>query len=90
MGALLGGPMRDFSRALNCFKEALYIYRFSLETLSGVNGGDTFNYGGAAVGFYDGESAEEISEYVSNATKNIGLIEAALLGDRDGKSGRTP
>lgn len=71
MGALHGGPLRDVSRALICFKEALHIYRTNLEELSGANKSD--------------EEAEEIERHVQSALKNINLIEAALLKDKESK-----
>ena len=70
MGALHGGPLRDVSRALTCFKEALHIYRTNLEELSGANKSD---------------EAEEIERHVQSAMKNIKLIEAALLKDKESK-----
>ena len=97
LGALAGGPLRDFARALNCFKEALFIYRANLEELSGV-GGDRGTVGGSHEGCGDGmsssqalfgeEDAEEIDFHIQNALKNIGLIEAAMMKDAEGKSKR--
>lgn len=89
MGALLGGPMGDFGRALNCFKEALHIYRINFEELTGGAMDDDGDEGhGRRSGFFDGEEAEEIDRHIRNAVKNISLIEAALLKDRDGVSKR--
>lgn len=77
MGALYGGPMRDFATALNCFKEALYIYRHKLNDLTGADSLSGSNK------FFGEDEAEEIDVYIQNAVKNIGLIEAGLLKDRE-------
>lgn len=77
MGALYGGPLRDFATALNCFKEALYIYRGKMNELTdecGLSGSNKF--------FEDDETVE-IDGHIQNAVKNIGLIEAGLLKDRE-------
>ena len=77
MGAVYGGPLRDFATALNCFKEALYIYRGKLNELTdecGISGSNKF--------FEDDETVE-IDGHIQNAVKNIGLIEAGLLKDRE-------
>ena len=77
MGALYGGPLRDFSTALNCFKEALYIYRLKMNELTDEHGLSGSNK------FFEDEETEEIDGHIQNAVKNIGLIEAALLKDRE-------
>lgn len=77
MGALYGGPMRDFASALNCFKEALYIYRQKLNALTGADSLPGSNK------FFGEDESEEIDIYIQNAVKNIGLIEAGLLKDRE-------
>lgn len=77
MGAVYGGPLRDFSTALNCFKEALYIYRHKMNELTDDNGISGSNK------FFDDDEAEELDGHIQNAVKNIGLIEAALLKDRE-------
>ena len=77
MGALYGGPMRDFASALNCFKEALYIYRQKLNDLTGADSLPGSNK------FFGEDESEEIDIYIQNAVKNIGLIEAGLLKDRE-------
>ena len=77
MGAVYGGPLRDFATALNCFKEALYIYRGKMNELTdecGLSGSNKF--------FEDDETVE-IDGHIQNAVKNIGLIEAGLLRDRE-------
>ncbi|KAL3788654.1 hypothetical protein ACHAW5_008011 [Stephanodiscus triporus] len=90
MGALIGGPMRDFTKALICFKEALYIFRANLEECSRAHDidvmGENRNAKSSARTFFDNEDAEEINRSVENALKNISLLEAALLKDRDGAS----
>eukprot|EP00584_Thalassiosira_punctigera_P006540 CAMPEP_0172538224 /NCGR_PEP_ID=MMETSP1067-20121228/9657_1 /TAXON_ID=265564 ORGANISM="Thalassiosira punctigera, Strain Tpunct2005C2" /NCGR_SAMPLE_ID=MMETSP1067 /ASSEMBLY_ACC=CAM_ASM_000444 /LENGTH=625 /DNA_ID=CAMNT_0013323679 /DNA_START=60 /DNA_END=1938 /DNA_ORIENTATION=- len=85
MGALLGGPLRDFTKGLNCFKEALFIYRANLEELSGGYQGDD-GCSDNQRSFFGDEDAEEIDRHIQNTLKNISLIEAALLKDRDGLS----
>lgn len=85
MGALNGGPLRDFTKALVCFKEALYIYRSNLEDSTNKNASSNSQV------FFGDEEAEEYDRHIQNALKNISLIEAALLKDRDGvkkQSGR--
>lgn len=77
MGALHGGPLRDFTTALNCFKEALYIYRHKMNELSDENGISGSNR------FFADEEADELDGHIQNAVKNIGLIEAALMKDRE-------
>jgi tetratricopeptide (TPR) repeat protein len=90
MGALTGGPLRDFAKALNCFKEALYIYRSNLEECSRANGinGDDRNANSSVQTFFDDEHTEEINRSVEKALKNISLIDAALLKDRDGATSK--
>ena len=90
MGALTGGPLRDFAKALNCFKEALYIYRTNLEECSRANGinGDDRNANSSVQTFFDDEHTEEINRSVEKALKNISLIDAALLKDRDGATSK--
>ena len=94
MGALTGGPLRDFAKALNCFKEALYIYRTNLEECSRAQGknvnGDNRNANSSVQTFFDDEDTEEINSNrsVEKALKNISLIEAALLKDRDGATSK--
>ena len=87
LGALLGGPMRDFSRALNCFKEALHIYRNNLDELDNDNMNGAGGNAGSLMMF---EESEEIEGQIQNALKNISLIEAALLKERDGAKKRRP
>ena len=77
MGALHGGPLRDFTTALNCFKEALYIYRHKMNELTDENGISGSNR------FFADEEADELDGHIQNAVKNIGLIEAALMKDRE-------
>mmetsp|Transcript_24757 Transcript_24757/g.36771 ORF Transcript_24757/g.36771 Transcript_24757/m.36771 type:complete len:88 (+) Transcript_24757:47-310(+) len=77
MGAVYGGPMRDFATALNCFKEALYIYREKMNELT-----DEFGLSGSNK-FFEDEDTVELDGYIQNAVKNIGLIEAGLLKDRE-------
>ena len=83
MGALNGGPLRDFTKALVCFKEALYIYRSNLEDSTNKNASSNSQV------FFDAEEAEEYDRHIQNALKNISLIEAALLKDRDGVKKQT-
>ena len=78
LGALNGGPLRDFTKALTCFKEALYIFRANLEESSKVHDSSS-----SQVFFGDDDSAM-IDKHIQNALKNISLIDAALLKDRDG------
>jgi len=78
LGAVNGGPLRDFTKALTCFKEALYIFRANLEESSKVQDSSS-----SQVFFGDDDSAE-IDKHIQNALKNISLIDAALLKDRDG------
>lgn len=81
MGAVYGGPMRDFATALNCFKEALYIYRGKMNELTdecGLSGSNKF---------FEDEETVELDGHIQNAVKNIGLIEAGLMKDRE--DGRT-
>jgi len=78
LGALNGGPLRDFTKALTCFKEALYIFRANLEESSTVHDSSS-----SQVFFGDDDSAM-IDKHIQNALKNISLIDAALLKDRDG------
>ena len=85
MGALIGGPMRDFPKALNCFKEALFIYRRQLEEIGSSQ--DTQSSSQAFLS-HDNTDVEEIEKHVENALNNINLIEAALMKDRDGASTR--
>ena len=86
LGALLGGPMRDFSRALNCFKEALYIYRSNLED-AGNEEEEEEEEEGSLMMF---EETEEIEGQIQNALKNISLIEAALVKEKDATKKRRP
>eukprot|EP00804_Cyclotella_cryptica_P016730 CCRYP_002031-RA/>CCRYP_002031-RA protein AED:0.10 eAED:0.10 QI:70/-1/1/1/-1/1/1/1832/687 len=82
MGALLGGPMKDVVTSLNCFKEALYIYRCKLDDLIGANSNRSEN---SRLSFYDtDQEVDEINEHIHNASRNIALIEDALLRDKDG------
>jgi tetratricopeptide (TPR) repeat protein len=76
MGAVYGGPMRDFVTALNCFKEALYIYRRNMNALTeqGLSGSNKF---------FGDDEAEELDSHIQNAVKNISLIEAGLMKDRE-------
>jgi len=83
MGALLGGPLRDFTKALICFKEALYIFRTNLEESSRANNEPEKSIMPLP---FDDDDSTEIERHAENALKNISLIEAALLKDRDGKS----
>ncbi|KAL9183793.1 hypothetical protein ACHAXT_004649 [Thalassiosira profunda] len=83
MGALLGGPMRDFSKALNCFKEALFVYQRNLEELSDGSQENEEDGSSSLRGYYTGEDGEEIERHITNASKNINLIEAALMRDRE-------
>ena len=83
MGALNGGPLRDFTKALVCFKEALYIYRSNLEDSTKKNASSNSQV------FFGDEEAEEYDRHIQNALKNISLIEAALLKDRDGVKKQT-
>lgn len=78
MGALLGGPLRDFTKALTCFKEALYIFRTNLEESSSAKCEVDKSF--------DDDDITEIERHAENALKNISLIEAAVLKDGDGKS----
>ena len=78
LGALNGGPLRAFTTALACFKEALYIFRANLEESSKVHDSSS-----SQVFFGDDDSAM-IDKHIQNALKNISLIDAALLKDRDG------
>ena len=77
MGAVYGGPLRDFATALNCFKEALFIYRGKMNELT-----DEFGLSGSNK-FFEDEDTVELDGYIENAVKNIGLIEAGLLKDRE-------
>jgi tetratricopeptide (TPR) repeat protein len=87
MGALIGGPLRDFTKALNCFKEALYIYRANLEECTRSH--DAIQSAATSTRtFFDDEDAEEINTSIEKALKNISLIDAALLKDRDGASSK--
>ncbi len=90
MGALLGGPLRDFTKALICFKEALYIYRANLEECDEASECDSKseyrNEKTSIQSFLDDDDMEEMERHVENALKNISLIEAALRKDRDEKS----
>ena len=83
LGAVNGGPLRDFTKALTCFKEALYIFRANLEESSKVQDSSS-----SQVFFGDDDSAE-IDKHIQNALKNISLIDAALLKDRDGGTKQT-
>lgn len=84
MGALLGGPMKDLVTSLNCFKEALYIYRCLLDDLIGAN---SYRSENSRLTFYDADQEiDEVKEHIHNASRNIALIEDALLKDRDGVS----
>jgi tetratricopeptide (TPR) repeat protein len=87
MGALIGGPLRDFTKALNCFKEALYIYRANLEECTGAHDANR-SASTSKRTFFDDEDAEEINMSIEKALKNISLIDAALLKDRDGASSK--
>lgn len=82
LGALNGGPLRDLTKALNCFKEALYIYRTNLEEFTR---GETPSASSSQV-FFGEDYANEIDMNIQNAQKNIKMIEAALLKERDGVS----
>lgn len=77
MGAVYGGPMRDFATALNCFKEALYIYRGKMNELT-----DEYGLSGSNK-FFEDEVTVELDGHIQNAVKNIGLIEAGLMKDRE-------
>jgi len=78
LGALNGGPLRDFTKALTCFKEALYIYRANLEESSKVHDSSSSQV------FFGDDDSTMIDKHIQNALKNISLIDAALLKDRDG------
>ena len=84
MGALLGGPIRDFPKGLNCFKEALYIFRSNLKELRE----EKFNSSASLQrqSFFGDEDEKEIDGHIQNALKNINLIDAAMAKDRDGAS----
>jgi len=77
MGAVYGGPLRDFPAALNCFKEALYIYRGKMNELT-----DEYGLSGSNK-FFGDEETVEMDGHIQNAVNNIGLIEAGLLKDRE-------
>jgi tetratricopeptide (TPR) repeat protein len=84
MGALLGGPMKDLAAALNCFKEALHIYRVQRDEIVQANSNREEN---SRQAFYDADlELDEINEHVQNASKNIALIEDALLQHKGGVS----
>lgn len=84
MGALLGGPMKDLAAALNCFKEALHIYRLQRDEIVQANSNREEN---SRQAFYDADlELGEINEHVQNASKNIALIEDALLQNKGGVS----
>ncbi|KAL3823344.1 hypothetical protein ACHAXA_008839 [Cyclostephanos tholiformis] len=85
MGALIGGPLRDFTKALNCFKEALYIYRANLEECSRARD-ENRSATTSTQTFFDDEESDVINMSIEKALKNISLIDAALLKDRDGAS----
>ena len=89
-GSLLGGPLNDFTKALICFKEALYIYRTNLEDINRASELDSQSKlrseKTSMQPFYDDDDTKEMERHIENALKNISLIEAALLKDRDGKS----
>lgn len=89
MGALLAGPMKDLVTGLNCFKEALHIYRCQRDDIIQANSNRTEN---SRQAFFDTElELDEITECVNNAAKNIALVEDALLDKRDGSGkGRRP
>merc|ERR1712194_246926 len=80
MGALFGGPMRDLTKALNCFKEASHIYRINLEELTGADESRD-GHSGTEHSFFEDEDSAEIDRHISNAVKNISMIEAALQKD---------
>jgi tetratricopeptide (TPR) repeat protein len=79
IGALTGGPLRDLSKALICFKEALFIYRTNLKERSSAqhDGNDKHM-------LFDDQDVAEINRSIEYALKNTSLVEAALLKDRDG------
>jgi hypothetical protein len=84
LGALLGGPMKDLATGLNCFKEALHIYRCNLHELYESKASQSDN---SRLAFYDvDQEIEAMNGHVHLASKNIALIEDALLKDRDGAS----
>ena len=78
--ALLGGhPMNDLITALNCFKEALHIYKCQRDEILETNS----TRADKGQSFYDTElELDEIDEHVYNASKNIALIQDALLKDK--------
>ena len=84
LGALLGGPMKDLATGLNCFKEALHIYRCNLHELYKSKASQSDN---SRLAFCDvDQEIEAMNGHVHLASKNIALIEDALLKDRDGAS----
>ena len=85
-GALLGGPMKDLIRALNCFKEALHIYKCQRDDIIKANSGRADD---SRQEFYDQDlDLDDIDECVSNAGKNIALIEGALLKHKEDRGTR--
>ena len=73
IGALTGGPLRDFSKALTCFKEALFIYRTNLKEHSAQHDKkDSYMLS-------DDQDVAEINRSIEYALKNISLVEAAIL-----------
>ena len=82
MGALLGGPMKDVMTALNCFKEALHIFQCQRDGLIEANFNSEMNLKQT---FYDTDlELDEINEHISNASKNIAIIQDGLLKQKDG------
>jgi tetratricopeptide (TPR) repeat protein len=81
IGALTGGPLRDFSKALICFKEALYIYRTNLKEQSSAETDRKEKYM-----LSDDQDVAEINRSIEYALKNISLVETAILKDRDGSN----
>ena len=80
MGALLAGPMKDLVTGLNCFKEALHIYKCQRDDIIQANSNRDDN---SRQAFFDRElELDEINECVNNASKNIALVEDALLDKR--------
>ena len=69
--------LRNFATALNCFKEALFIYRRNMDELTNKKGQQGSNR------FFGDEETEVIDGCIQNALKNIGLIEAGLMKVRE-------